>query len=132
MGDIPAWALEDSDDDDDHPNGDIELQDTKSNNNHIMDTFFQQVDAIKADIDAVHTATTTIGRINEESMRATTTVEEQKLSTQLKPLIQNTNQRAQRTKQVLKLLKEETDTFRQEERVKDADLRYERDCCFIL
>ena len=53
LGEIPAWAMED---------------------------FFREVDTIKSDIDAVSKAAKEIGKINEQSMRATTTAEEQKLA----------------------------------------------------
>ena len=50
LGDLPAWAMEDSDsDDDDVPKpskngGDIEMQDQQNNHNHYMENFFKEVD----------------------------------------------------------------------------------------
>ncbi|KAG7355760.1 syntaxin [Nitzschia inconspicua] len=127
LGDVPAWAMEDSDDsDDDVPKpskngGDIEMQETK--NNHYMENFFREVDSIKADIDAVSQASKEIAKIDEQSMRATTTAEEQKLSNMLKPLIDTTNKRAKRTKNLLGLLKEETEKLKADGSLNSSDIR---------
>ena len=115
--------MEDSDDDDD-PNseggGDVEMQQQKP---QYMEDFFREVDSIKADIDAVAQATKDIAKINEQSMRATTTSEENKLSKKLKPLIDTTNKRARRTKTLLGLLKEETEKLKAERRLSPSDQR---------
>ena len=130
LGDLPAWAMEDSDsDDDDVPKpskngGDIEMQDQQNNHNHYMENFFKEVDSIKADIDAVAQASKDIAKINEQSMRATTTAEEQKLSKKLKPLIDTTNKRAKRTKNLLGLLKEETEKLKAEGTLNGSDIRW--------
>jgi hypothetical protein len=129
LGDLPAWAMEDSDDsDDDVPKptkngGDIEMQEQKDNHNHYMENFFREVDSIKADIDAVSQASKDIAKINEASMRATTTAEEQKLSKKLKPLIETTNKRAKRTKNLLGLLKEETEKLKADGTLNSSDIR---------
>jgi t-SNARE complex subunit (syntaxin) len=130
LGDLPAWAMEDSDDsDDDVPKpskngGDIEMQNQeKDEHKQYMEDFFREVDSIKADIDAVAQASKDIAKINEQSMRATTTSEEQKLSKQLKPLIDNTNKRAKRTKNLLGLLKEETDQLKAQGKLNASDIR---------
>jgi hypothetical protein len=131
LGDIPAWAMEDSDEsDDDVPKpskngGDIEMQQQpqKQKDNHYMENFFREVDSIKADIDAVSLASKEIAKINEQSMRATTTAEEQKLSKMLKPLIETTNKRAKRTKNLLGLLKEETEKLKADGTLNSSDIR---------
>jgi hypothetical protein len=134
LGDLPAWAMEDSDgSDDDVPKpsknggGDIEMQTQqkqKDNHNQFMENFFREVDTIKADIDAVAQASKDIAKINEQSMRATTTAEEQKLSKMLKPLIETTNKRAKRTKTLLGLLKEETEKLKADGTLNSSDVRY--------
>ena len=137
MGDIPAWALEDdsdsgSDGGDSNGNdksnrnegGDIEMQEQrKSDEDQYMSTFFSEVDGINADIKAVAQASKNIGIINEQSMRATTTAEEQKLSNKLSSLIDTTNKRAKRTKTLLGLLKEETDKLKQESKLNASNVR---------
>jgi hypothetical protein len=131
LGDIPKWAQDDSDDEDDVPNptsssekgGDVEMGQMQPK---FMDNFFREVDSIKADIDSVGLATKTIGDINEKSLQATTTEEENDLSKRLRPLIDSTNKRAKRTKTLLGLLKEETVKLKAEENINQSDLRYVR------
>lgn len=132
LGDIPAWALEDSDDDDDHNvpkesngkggSGDIEMQ-TQQKTDY-MEDFFRHVDSIKADIDVVSKASKDIAKINEQSMRATTTSDENKLSKKLKPLIDSTNKRAKGCKNLLGLLKEDTNSLKASGKLNASDIRY--------
>mmetsp|Transcript_13823 Transcript_13823/g.33460 ORF Transcript_13823/g.33460 Transcript_13823/m.33460 type:complete len:302 (+) Transcript_13823:114-1019(+) len=129
LGDIPAWAKDDSDGDDEKDDGDVEMAQKKVT---IMDHFFREVDNIKADIEAVSEAAKTIDKINEEAMRATTTAEENKLSKQLKPLIDSTNKRAQRTKTLLGLLKEESEKLEKEEKLNASDLRVRKNMTTTL
>ncbi|CAJ1953450.1 unnamed protein product [Cylindrotheca closterium] len=123
LGNIPAWATEDSDSDSSQGEvvGDVEKGKPKTPT--LMEHFFREVDNIKADIDAVTSATKQINKINEQSMQATTSKEESKLSKKLKPLIDATNGRAKRTKTLLGLLKEETDQLESENKLSDPDLR---------
>ena len=65
-----------------------------------------------------------IASIHEEALSATTTEEETTLSKQLKPLIDNTNKRAKRTKTLLGLLKEETDKLKAQGTLNASDIRY--------
>ncbi|CAJ1953448.1 unnamed protein product [Cylindrotheca closterium] len=130
LGDIPDWAKDDSDDDDPkEKDGDVEMAQKKVT---IMDHFFREVDNIKADIEAVAEAAKTIDKINEEAMRATTTAEENKLSKQLKPLIDSTNNRARRTKTLLGLLKEESEKLEKEEKLNASDLRVRKNMTTTL
>jgi hypothetical protein len=117
LGNIPAWAADDSDDE---QVGDIEKAKGKPT---FMDHYFREVDKIKGDIDAVSKATKQIGVINDQAMIATTTVEEKKLSKKLKPLVDATNARARVTKTLLGLLKEETEKLEKEEKINGSDLR---------
>ena len=88
-----------------------------------MESFFRHVDAVKADIEAVQRASKRIGEINEATMQATTTEEENKLSQKMRPLVDKTNKQAQRTKNTLGLLKEETKKLQSEDAIKPSDLR---------
>ena len=130
LGDIPAWALEDSDDEA-NGGGDVEMGSTPNNE---MDQFFREVDGIKADIDAVGSAAKMIDKINEQAMRATTTAEENRLSQQLKPLVDNTNKRAKRTKNLLSVLKEETEVWEKDKskKYKSSDLRVRKNMTTTL
>jgi len=150
MGDIPAWAEDDSDSDGGDENnpqgnwnnnvnggggggGDIEMKQQQNQNDgsQYMSTFFSEVDVINADIKAVAQASKDIGIINEQSMRTTTTAEEQKLSKKLGPLIDATNKRAKNTKTMLGLLKEETEKFNTNGELNASNVRYVY-CIFVL
>jgi hypothetical protein len=129
LGDLPAWAGG-SDDEDDFqfnntapPGGDVEMGDTNKQPKH-MEHFFREVESIKVDIDAVKKATRSIGEINDSALQATTTEEENVLSRQLRPLIDQTNKQAKRTKTLLGLLKEETKKLQDNNEIKMSDLRY--------
>ena len=88
-----------------------------------MEHFFREVESIKADIESVQRATKTVGEINERALQATTTEEENVLSNQLRPLVNDTNKRAKRTKTLLGLLKEENKKLEGEKNIKASDLR---------
>jgi hypothetical protein len=118
LGDIgtPAWAAVESDDEE----GDVEMAKPQAK---YMQAFFRDVDSIKADIDAVKVATQTIHQINEEAQMATTSEKENELSDRLRPLVQSTNVRAKRTKNMLALIKKETDTLKEGGEAKSSDVR---------
>eukprot|EP00977_Amphora_coffeiformis_P001119 scaffold227_cov165-Amphora_coffeaeformis.AAC.32 len=139
LGDLPSWALEEAQGDpsefeDERPSGkksgrkggddggDIEMGKQNTQPKH-MESFFRHVDAVKADIEAVQKASKKIGEINEATMQATTTEEENKLSQKMRPLVDKTNKQAQRTKNTLGLLKEETKKLQSEDAIKPSDLR---------
>lgn len=140
MGEIPKWAATAPHDDDsggDHYHdemnwskgasggggGDIEMAQTPPQQPKYMETFFKEVEEIKKDIDAVKTASQKIMDIHEEALQATTTEKENELSRKLQPLVNQTNQRAKRTKNLLSLLKEETKKLKDAGDIKQSDLR---------
>lgn len=121
LGDLPAWA-QDSDSEED----DVEQQRATTSSQQQpkhMEHFFREVESIKADIEAVKRATKSIGETNEAVLQATTTEDENKLSGKLRPLIDKTNNQAKRTKNLLGLLKEETQKLKDEGKIKQSDLR---------
>lgn len=122
LGDLPKWAQDDSDSE----NGDVEMQKQQQQSKQPthMEHFFREVESIKDDIEAVKKATTKIGKINEQALAATTTEEENELSRQLRPLVDKTNKQAKRTKNLLGLLKEETEKLKEEKKIKQSDMRY--------
>jgi hypothetical protein len=81
------------------------------------------VESIKEDIEQVKNATRMIGDINESALQATTTDEENELSNRLRPLVDQTNKRAKRTKTLLGLLKEESKKLKEQNKAKPSDLR---------
>ena len=125
LGDLGAFVGDDDEDEDQFENeagGDIEMQNKPQQPSH-MDHFFNEVESIKEDIDHVKKATRKIGDINEEALQATTTEKENELSNKLRPLIDATNNRAKRTKNLLGLLKEETKKLETEGKINSSDLR---------
>lgn len=133
LNEIPAWALEDSDESMDFTKeevvGDIE---TGKQETHKMEYFFTEVTGIKADIETIGKAAKTIDKINEQAMRALTSKEEDKLSKKLKPLIDQTNKRARKTKTLLGLLHEETGKLEKEGKINSSDLRVRKNMCTTL
>jgi len=97
-----------------------------------MDHFFNEVESIKEDIEQVKKATRKIGDINEEALQATTTEKENELSNKLRPLVDSTNNRAKRTKNLLGLLKEETKKLETEGKINASDLRVRENLCNTL
>lgn len=120
LGDIPKWAQDSSSDE--GADDDIEAP-SKQPTIDYMENFFQHVDSIKADIDVVTKSTKDIAKISEQSMRATTTAEETTLSKKLKPLIDSTNQRAKKCKELLGALKEDTSSLKSEGKLNASDIR---------
>lgn len=133
LGDLPAWAADDDDDmfeDEVDVNGggkqegggDVEMGEVNKQPKH-MEHFFREVESIKADVEAVKRATRKIGEYNEAALQATTTEEENDISRKLRPLVDETNKRAKRTKNLLGLLKEENKKLQDDEKIKQSDLR---------
>mmetsp|Transcript_46718 Transcript_46718/g.141551 ORF Transcript_46718/g.141551 Transcript_46718/m.141551 type:complete len:268 (-) Transcript_46718:195-998(-) len=97
-----------------------------------METFFRDVESIKADIESVSKATKRIGEINEEAVLATTDAKEAQLSNELRPLVNDTNKRAKRTKNLLALLKEDNEKLKKEDGIKQSDMRIRENLCNTL
>jgi Syntaxin len=125
LGDLPGWANESDDGDDNNRHGDVEMADKQPKH---MEHFFREVETIKEDIEAVKRGTLKIASINEQALQATTTEEENELSNRLRPLVDDTNKRAKRTKNMLGLLKEENKKLKDEGKAKGSDLR----CVFFV
>ena len=146
LGDVPSWAVEEARaapapaaSNESPPTGggkkkkkgggggggDVEMGNVQQQPQQAkhMEHFFREVESIKEDIESVKKATKTIGDINEAALQATTTEEENALSGQLRPLVDQTNKRAKRTKTLLGLLKEETKKLQDENSIKQSDLR---------
>jgi t-SNARE complex subunit (syntaxin) len=129
LGDIPAWALEDDEAENEAPSdgkregaGDLEMGETSKQPKH-MEHFFREVETIKQDIEAVQKASKQISEFNESALQATTTEDENAISRKLRPLVDETNKRAKRTKTLLGLLKEENKKLLDEGKAKPTDLR---------
>lgn len=141
-GGTPSWAAEDDDDVNSGGGGGGGGWENEDSGGHDeekgggggggqpehMEKFFRHVDFVKEDIDAVKEATKRIGEINEEAVLATTTSKESELSRILRPIVDETNKRAKRTKNLLALLKEENEKLKKEKDTKASDMRYVGHC----
>lgn len=139
LGDVPAWALEEAQSNTEFDNepplsgqhgkktgGDVEMgnmKEQKPQQAKHMEHFFREVESIKDDIESVKKATKAIADINESALQAISSDEENELSRKLRPLVDQTNKRAKRTKTMLGLLKEETKKLQDEGSIKQSDLR---------
>jgi Syntaxin len=132
LGDL-GWANESDDGDNNQQGGDVEMADKQPKH---MEHFFREVETIKEDIEAVKRGTLKIASINEQALQATTTEEENELSNRLRPLVDDTNKRAKRTKNMLGLLKEENKKLKDEGKAKGSDLRcvslYGKELCCLF
>ena len=99
-----------------------------------MVVFFQDVDAVKADISVIKIASGTIDEVNAESVMATTSEKEKELSERLTPLVMETNKTAKRCKVLLSALKEENDKLKLDDtgKIKPSELRIRENLCNTL
>ena len=131
MGDIPSWATKSSNSNGEeklpgHPvdGGDIEMGRVQEEHPSYMIHFFEEVETIKSNIQAIKDASAKITRLSKEAIHATTTEKEKTLSKQLKLTVDKANKQAKRTKDLLGLLKEETKKLKEEGNLKVSDERY--------
>ena len=66
-----------------------------------MQEFFETVEIVKQNILAIRISTKRIGEINQQVVLATTSEREAQLSTELTPLVNETNKKAALSKQLL-------------------------------
>ena len=122
LADIPTWVIDDSDDN--LGSGDVELGDLESGGDDTrMKQFFREVESIENDIEAIRKATKVIGDINNETLQAVTTEEENESHFLLRPLVDQTNAKAKRAKTLLSALREETKKLHDKKTLKQIDLR---------
>jgi hypothetical protein len=125
MGDIPSWAVESFDDEDDEgPFSYMEMGQVKEEQPSHMTRFFGEVETIKSGIQAVRDASANITKLGLEAIRATTTEKEHAVSKKLKPIVNKTNKQAKQIKCLLRFLKEETSNLKEDGTLRSSDERY--------
>lgn len=97
-----------------------------------MDNFFKDVDKVKANIKEVERVTRRIADINEEALLTTSETKERELGAEVKPMIGKTNKMAKGAKDLLKVLKSETEKYKAEETLKTSDIRVRENLCNTL
>mmetsp|Transcript_92 Transcript_92/g.224 ORF Transcript_92/g.224 Transcript_92/m.224 type:complete len:313 (-) Transcript_92:127-1065(-) len=127
QADTPAWAQEEQD-------GDIEMGEesgwgndenakaAEAGSQH-MKQFFEDVESIKADISAVTQATQQIITLKDRAVLTAKESEESEISDAIRDLVNATNGRAKKCKNLLGLLKEENTNLKEEGKIKPTDVR---------
>ena len=113
--DFPGWA-----DEGETSNGNT--TDAPSQPEH-MKQFFDDVEFIKSDISAVTDATEQIITLKDRAVLATSESEESQISDTIRTLVEGTNGRAKKCKNLLGLLKEENSNLKESGEAKPTDLR---------
>ncbi|KAL7463963.1 hypothetical protein ACHAXS_004314 [Conticribra weissflogii] len=127
QADTPSWAQVEQD-------GDIELggesgwgNDENANaaeaGSQHMKQFFEDVESIKADISAVTQATQQIITLKDRAVLTAKESEESEISDAIRDLVNVTNGRAKKCKNLLGLLKEENTNLKEEGKIKPTDVR---------
>ena len=88
------------------------LNKKKSAENSILSDFFGDVELVKKNINVIKNVTKRIGEIQQQVVLATTNDKEAELSAELKPLVEETNKKANIAKQILQKLREDTEFFK--------------------
>jgi t-SNARE complex subunit (syntaxin) len=100
--------------------GDVHIDVSESDNltgkdKSILTEFFGDVELVKKNVNLIKNVTVRIGEIQQQVVLATTNEKEAELSAELKPLVEETNKKAQVAKLILQKLREDT------ERMKTSD-----------
>jgi hypothetical protein len=74
-----------------------------------MQEFFKDVEIVKQNIVVIKNATKTIGDINQQVLLATTSEREAELTSNLAPILAETNKKAAFAKAILQKLRDETE-----------------------
>jgi t-SNARE complex subunit, syntaxin len=125
-----AWASESDDFDFKTPTVEEDIKEAEKQG--YMDSFFRDVESIKSSIDSIQKATRRIGEINEETILSTSESKEKQLSEEVRPLIDETNKVAKKTKTLLSVLKEENKKLEKEKKIKNSDMRVRENLCNTL
>jgi len=94
-----------------------------------MEDFFHDVDLVKDDIGFIRNSIQKITEINQEQIYSTGTL---KNENDLQQVIDMTNQKASHAKNILKKMKEDTDTLIIEEKIKQSEKRIRENLCNTL
>jgi|EP00605_Chrysophyceae_sp_TOSAG23-4_P002085 t-SNARE complex subunit (syntaxin) len=78
----------------------------------ILTDFFGDVELVKKNINLIKNVTKRIGEIQQQVILATTNDKESELSAELKPLVEETNKKANIAKQMLQKLREDTERMK--------------------
>lgn len=88
-----------------------------------MQDFFSSVEIVKQNILAIRQASKRVSELNQEAVLATTSEQEQAFSSELTPIVNDTNKKAALCKQLLQRLREETDGLKNAQGAKKSELQ---------
>lgn len=99
-----------------------------------MDAFFRDVESVEANIAEISEATRRIGALNDSAALATTDAREAEISGEVRPLVDETNKVAKRTKDLLASMKEYGSVKPNEKKgkMKQSDLQIRNNLCHTL
>lgn len=103
-----------------------------SESQQYMQTFFQDVELVKANINVIRDATKKIADINQEVVLATTNEREQDASSTLTSIIISTNKKASIAKKLLQALTEDTKRLETQKKAKQSEIRIRENICNTL
>jgi len=109
---LPLWVINDN-------------TDEESEENTVMDEFYRYIDSMKADIEEIERVAKRLGEINEESFLTVSEMREKDLATEARQLVNSTNIRAKKTKDLLFQLKSEN----HDKIVNASDMRIRENLC---
>ena len=97
--------------------GDVHIDVSESDNltgkdKSILTEFFGDVELVKKNVNLIKNVTVRIGEIQQQVVLATTNEKEAELSAELKPLVEETNKKAQVAKLILQKLREDTERMK--------------------
>jgi t-SNARE complex subunit (syntaxin) len=95
----------------------------RGGNNEFLVDFFSNVEKVKKNVNIVKQVIKRISEIQQQVVFATSNDKEAELSAELKPLTEETNKRANTTKQILQNLKVETEKMKQNADAKQSEIR---------
>jgi t-SNARE complex subunit (syntaxin) len=104
----------------------IDIAETDSLNSKdksFLTEFFGDVELVKKHVNVIKNVTKRIGEIQQQVVLATTNDKEAELSAELKPLVEETNKKANIAKQILQKLREDTERMKSKETGQQSEVR---------
>lgn len=95
----------------------------KSKDNSFLTDFFGDVELVKKNVNVIKQVTKRISEIQQQVVLATTNDKESELSSELKPMVEDTNKKANLAKQLLQKLREDTEKMKMRDKSKASEVR---------
>lgn len=89
----------------------------------VLTEFFGDVELVKKNVNLIKNVTIRIGEIQQQVVLATTNDKEAELSAELKPLVEETNKKANNAKGILQKLREDTERMKTADKTGNGEIR---------